>query len=101
MIKVIASISYDSSKSDELREILNWIVPLVHAEAGCRKYLPTVDCPMGLAIQETDSRVFTMVEEWEDEASLQAHLAAPHMDEFRERVQGIVTGVTVKVLKDF
>ncbi len=101
MIQVIASISYDSSKSDELREILNWVVPLVHAEAGCRKYLPAVDCPMGLEIQETDASVFPIVEEWDDEASLQAHLVAPHMDEFRGKVEGIVTGVTVKVLRDF
>ena len=52
-------------------------------------------------IQETDASVFPIVEEWDDEASLQAHLVAPHMDEFREKVEGIVTGVTVKVLRDF
>lgn len=101
MIQVIASISYDPTKSDAMREILEWVVPLVLAEKGCHKYLPTVDCPMDLSVQEMDSGVFTMVEEWEDEACLRAHLAAPHMDEFRAKIKGIVSGASLKVLKDF
>jgi len=101
MIQVIASIAYDQTKSDELREVLEWVVPLVLAEKGCHKYLPAVDCPMDLSAQEMDSGVFTMVEEWDDEACLRAHLAAPHMDEFRAKIKGIVSGATLKVLKDF
>jgi len=69
MIQVIASIAYDQTKIDELREVLEWVVPLVLAEKGCHKYLPAVDCPMDLSAQEMDSGVFTMVEEWDDEGA--------------------------------
>jgi quinol monooxygenase YgiN len=42
--------------------------------------------------------VVTVVEKWESPAALHAHLAAPHMASFRERVKGMVTGIEIRVL---
>jgi quinol monooxygenase YgiN len=40
----------------------------------------------------------TVIEKWQDPAALRAHLAAPHMQQFRESVRNLVTGVEIRVL---
>ena len=40
-----------------------------------------------------------VVEKWEGLEALQAHLKAPHMTEYRERVGDYVRGVRLMVLK--
>jgi quinol monooxygenase YgiN len=43
--------------------------------------------------------VVVVVEKWKSVARLQAHLAAPHMAEYRQRVSGLVEKVTLQVLE--
>ena len=43
--------------------------------------------------------VVTVVEKWESLEALRAHLAAPHMAEYRARVKDLVAGVKLQVLQ--
>ncbi|MFH1569176.1 MAG: antibiotic biosynthesis monooxygenase [Gemmatimonadota bacterium] len=40
-----------------------------------------------------------MVEQWASLAALQAHLGAPHMATYRQRVKDLVKGVSLQVLE--
>ena len=99
MIDVIASIRIKDGHADEFIEKFNRNVPNVLAEEGCIDYYPTVDADSGMAVQEKDAQVVTIVEKWESLEALQAHSKAPHMVRFRESVKDIVEGTTLKVLK--
>ena len=100
MIFVIATIQISAGKrADFLREF-HALVPLVRAEEGCIEYLPTIDVatslPRVVAPRET---VVTIMEKWRDLAALEAHLVAPHMAEYRERVKDLVQGAELQILE--
>ena len=42
----------------------------------------------------------TIIEKWETLENLEAHLKAPHMLAYREKVQDLVEGTSLKVLTD-
>jgi len=100
MITVIASIHVKPGHISQFIEIFNSNVPAVLAEEGCIEYYPTVDVQTGLPPQELDEKVVTVIEKWKNVDALQKHLGTPHMLAYRERVKGIVTKLTVKVLKE-
>lgn len=75
-------------------------LPAVRSEEGCIEYVPTVDVDMDLPPQSLDPTMMTVVEQWESEAALRAHLVAPHMDRYRAAVKGLVEAVTLKVLQE-
>ena len=73
----------------------------VRAEDGCIGYNLTSDFDSGFPVQEfcgEDTCVF--VERWESIEHLKAHLAAPHMAEFKERVKDLRISSTLKVLSE-
>ena len=41
----------------------------------------------------------TIIEKWRDLDSLKAHLAAPHMGEFRAQVKDLTVGATLQILQ--
>ena len=49
--------------------------------------------------QNLEPDVVTVIEKWNTLEDLKAHLVAPHMLAFRERVKGMVEDVTLKVLE--
>jgi quinol monooxygenase YgiN len=100
MIHVIATIELVPGKRDELLAEFRKLVPLVRAEAGCLDYGPAVDMHTGLAVQvPTREHVVTVVERWDSLDALRAHLQAPHMAAYRERVKGLVADVRLQVLQ--
>ena len=100
MIHVIATIEVVRGKRDAFLAEFRQVVPLVRAEAGCLDYGPTVDLDTGLGAQlPVRDHVVTVVERWESLEALRAHLQAPHMAEYRERVKGLVAGVRLQVLQ--
>ncbi len=69
-------------------------------ERGCLEYRPAIDVAAGLDPQVLDENLVTVIEKWESLDDLRAHLSAPHMLEYREKVSSMVTGVVLKVLED-
>jgi quinol monooxygenase YgiN len=75
-------------------------VPQVRAEAGCLAYGPAVDFPTSLPAQiPVRADVVTVVEQWESLEHLEAHMNAPHMMSYRQRVKELVRTVTLQVLE--
>jgi quinol monooxygenase YgiN len=100
MIHVLATVSVVSGKRDAFLAEFHKLMPLVHAEQGCLAYGPTVDVATEIAVQNLlgADRVM-IVEQWESLAALKAHLAAPHMAAYRERVKPLVTSVSLQILQ--
>jgi quinol monooxygenase YgiN len=100
MIFVIATIEVKPGKRDAFIAEFKQNVPNVLAEKGCIEYGPTVDVQSGLKPQiPMRENVVTIVEKWESLPDLQAHVVAPHMTTYRERVKDLVNGVTLQVLE--
>ncbi len=100
MINVIASIQIKEGRVSEFIEIFKANVPKVLEEKGCIEYVPTIDVPTGLPPQALNENVVTIIEKWDSLEALQAHLSAPHMLAYKEKVEGIVDGMSIKVLKE-
>ncbi len=99
MIHVIATINVKPGKRNAFLAEFNRIVPLVHAEAGCIEYGPTVDVASGVAVQgPLRENVSVIIEKWASLDALKAHMQAPHMAEYRVRVKDLVEGVTLQIL---
>ncbi len=71
MVIVIARISAKTETLAELRQILKDLVVPSRAEAGCVSY--------ELFQDNDDPRDFITVENWDDRAAADAHLATPHV----------------------
>ena len=99
MINVIASIYIKDGRRAEFVEIFKSNVPDVLEEKGCIEYVPTIDVPSGLPVQELNDNVVTIIEKWRSLADLKAHLSAPHMLAYKEKVKDLVDKTSLKVLE--
>lgn len=99
MIHVIATIELHPGKRAEFLDAFHALMPAVHAEDGCLEYGPTVDAvtTIGAQIPHRENTV-TIVEKWRDLKALEAHLVAPHMGPYREKVKPIVVGTKLQIL---
>ena len=99
MIHVIATVTVKSGKRDAFVAEFKRIVPLVHAEAGCIEYGPTVDIDSGMSVQgPLRENIAVIVEKWGSLNALKAHTQAPHMADYRIRVKDLVESVTLQIL---
>ncbi len=100
MIHVLATIQVTPGSRQAFLDAFHQLVPQVHEEAGCLKYQPAIDLDSGLPLQPAiRDDVVTVVEEWEDLEALKAHLQAPHMAAYREKVKDLVVSTTVHILE--
>ena len=100
MIFVIATAEVKPGKREAFLAEFRKNVPNVLAEKGCIEYGPTVDAKTDIKAQiPVRENVVTIVEKWESLGALQAHLGAPHMLAYRERVKDYVVGVTLQILE--
>jgi len=100
MIYVIAEVELVEGSRDQFVDHFQANVPHVLAEDGCLEYVPTIDLETELSAQPPARGNFvTVVEKWESLAALQAHLVAPHMATYREKVKGMVVKTTLRVLQ--
>ena len=99
MINVIASIHVKDGRLSEFVVIFKSNIPNVLKEEGCIEYIPTIDLPTGLPPQELDKNVVTIIEKWRRLEDLLAHLSAPHMLAYKERVKDLVDKVSLKILE--
>lgn len=87
MIHVIATLTVAPSRRPELIAAFKRLVPLVQAEEGCIEYGATVEVATGLHVQApVRPDALIVVEKWQSQEHLLAHLDAPHMVAFREQV---------------
>ncbi len=100
MINVIATVRVKAGKRSKFIELFKSNVPDVKAEKGCIEYAPTVDIDANIPPQILDENVVTIIEKWENLEALTAHLSAPHMLSYREKVKDIVEDVSIKVLQE-
>ena len=100
MIHVIASITVQASERDAFLEIFKANIPKVLEEEGCVEYSATVDFQTEIPIQETNVNIVTVVEKWKTFPHLEAHFTAPHMLEYKAKVEGIVKDVSLKILEN-
>ena len=100
MIFVVATVDLrPGTRAAFLTEFFK-VMPLVWAEAGCIDYRPAVDMASGIAAQPAVREdTVVILETWADLPALQAHLAAPHMTDYRARVKDYVAGVRLEVLQ--
>lgn len=100
MIHVIAFIKVKPARRDALIDAFKKNVPNVLAEDGCIQYTLTVDAESGIDIQQEDENIVTAIEKWESAAALRAHLASPHMMQYKKDTEGMTEGVELRVLED-
>ena len=100
MIHVIATINLAPGTRTAFLDEIGKLVPQVRAESGCLEYGAAVDEPTGLPVQTlVGEDAVIVVEKWESVDALNAHLKAPHMADYRERVKDFVRSVSLKVLR--
>lgn len=99
MIRVVATITCRPGCRGRVLAELAAIAPEVRREAGCVAYDAVVDLPAGLPRQVAERPdVVVIVEAWASLDHLRAHLAAPHMQAYRERVKDQVERGELQVL---
>jgi quinol monooxygenase YgiN len=100
MIHVLATIELNPGTRDRFLTEFHGVMPAVHAEVGCIEYGPAVDATTDIPQQQRlgDDKVM-IVEKWDSLEALKAHLVAPHMLAYRERVKGYVARVGLHILQ--
>ncbi|MFO0907534.1 MAG: putative quinol monooxygenase [Isosphaeraceae bacterium] len=100
MIHVLATIEIKPGRRAEFLNEFHKLVPLVRAEDGCIEYGPTVDAATGIGAQVGPrENVVVVVEKWESTEHLKAHLAAPHMNSYRDTVKDMLVGLELVILE--
>lgn len=100
MIHVLATIELAPGQRGAFLAEFHKLMPQVHAEEGCLEYGPAVDLATPISIQlPPRNDVVVVIEKWESVAALEAHLAAPHMAEYRAATAEMVRGVAIEVLE--
>jgi quinol monooxygenase YgiN len=102
MIHVIATLTVVPGKRTPFLAEFRRIVAPTLAEDGCLGYRPTIDVGEAIHPRQVLARpdVVTVVEAWRDLAALRAHLAAPHMAAYRERVKDLVVSGALQITED-
>jgi len=83
MLRVVARISAQPDKVEQVRLILSELIEPTRRESGCINY--------ELLQNNEDPTDFTFVEEWESGAALDSHLATPHLQKAVVATQGLLT----------
>jgi quinol monooxygenase YgiN len=99
MIHVIATIETAAGRRDDFLAAFRQLVPDVLAEDGCIEYGPALDVSTALNSEPARENIVTVMEKWESVEALHAHLKAPHMLRYRERMKDIVVGISIRVLE--
>ena len=100
MLHVVASFDLVAGRRPEFLDLFHALAPQVLAEAGCVEYGPAVDAAVSIpGVPAPRADVVTILEKWTDEAALNTHLAAPHMQAFFARTRPLVKTFVVNVLQ--
>ncbi len=97
MVHVIARCTVKAGQLDNFLSILHDNIPNVLAEDGCIRYEACLDSKGGVGAPP-EANTVTIVESWKSLDHLKAHLGAPHMAVYREKVTPLREKQTVTVL---
>jgi len=98
MIHVIATIELVEGKRDAFLDEFRRIIKIVRDEDGCIEYGPAIDVATDVS-EPPRENIVTIIEKWSDVPALEAHLKAPHVARYREKVRDLIVGVKIQVLK--
>ena len=98
VVSVVATIKIKPGTREQFLEHFLKLVPEVLQEDGCIEYFPAVDAETGIGAQQQDADAVVVLEKWESVDALKKHLAAEHMEKFREVSAELVTDLSIKVL---
>ena len=83
-VTVVAEMKAKAGKTEELKEVLKGLLDPTRKEEGCINY------DMHQSADEPDK--FLFYENWVDKATLDRHLATPHLKDFFSRIPELVDG---------
>ena len=86
-LSVVATITAKPEFRSEVRQALLAVVPPSRAEAGCLQY--------DLHASRSNPDSFVMIERWQDDATLDHHMATPHFAALGKAIDGKVAGVDI------
>jgi quinol monooxygenase YgiN len=99
MIHVIAVITAQPGKREEVLRHFRANVPNVHAEKGCIEYGAAVDASPALPVQtKYGPDTFVVIEKWASLEDLQAHAAAPHMAAYGAKTKELLASRVIHIL---
>ncbi len=99
MIHVIATVTCKPGHRASFLEEFRAIIPQVLQEVGCLEYGPAIDAATDIHNQNLNESRVTIIEKWESVDALRAHLAAPHMLEYRPKVKDLIESTELRVLE--
>ena len=89
MIIVIARVEFDRARIDEIQPALDAMMRSTWDRSGCLGY--------SMAVESRDEGICSIVERWENEASLREHFDGPHMTEFNTAIKGAVRSIDARI----
>jgi quinol monooxygenase YgiN len=87
MIALSVSMTFPAEAIAEVREFVTTLTALSNKDAGCVEYW--------WAQSLEDPNTLRLYEVWESQELLQAHLSLPHENEFKAKIQPLVTKISV------
>lgn len=94
MIHVIATVTCKPGQRAAWLAAFRANRPNVLAEDGCAAYDVHLPVDAGIPAAPPSADVAVILETWASPEHLRAHLAQPHMDDYREAVKDLVAGPT-------
>ena len=99
MIRVVAVITANPGRREELLAAFRANVPNVHAEKGCIEYAGHIDAAsVGPFQAEFGPDSLVVLESWESPEALRDHVAAPHMKTYAQRTKDLIASRAIHVL---
>jgi quinol monooxygenase YgiN len=100
MVHLLAFVTAQPGRREELLAAFRSIIPAVRAEDGCVEYQPVVDVEgFGGFQTPLGADTYAVVEKWASAEALRAHAAAPHMAAYAACTKELIASRVLHVLK--
>lgn len=97
MIHLVVTMQVKPGSRQAFLDLFGTVRPAVLAEAGCVQYQLCADLPGGTNTPDPDC--FTLLEQWESESHLKAHLATEHMKTFAKAAGPLRVSTILRILR--
>jgi quinol monooxygenase YgiN len=99
MIRVVAVITANPGRREEILAAFRANVPNVRAEQGCIEYAAHLDASdIGPFQAKFGPDAFVVLESWESPQALRDHIATPHMKAYAQRTKDLIASRAIHVL---